>query len=228
MAALNGIFVTGTDTDVGKTEISLGLMAYYQQQGLRVLGMKPVATGGQPGPEGLRNGDAECLLTQGSESVPYEWVNPYCFEPAIAPHLAAQEVGEEIDFTRIGQAFMQLSARADLVIVEGIGGWRVPLGIGQDVETMAEHLGLPVVLVIGLQLGCLNLGLLSAEVLGTGGLPFLGWVANTLDPDMPALAGNLEALQQRIPVPYLGQVPYLAESDPERVADALVKDYLPT
>lgn len=201
-----GLFVTGTDTGCGKTELSLGLMAALQAQGHRVLGMKPVASGSEPTPEGLRNEDALRLQAQGSISVPYDWVNPYAFAPPIAPHLAAEAVGVAIEQAPIRLAYEQLTAAADWVVVEGVGGWRVPLGPSSSVADLPRWLGLPVVLVVGLRLGCLNHALLSVDAILASGVPLLGWVANQVDPEMARVAANVQSLAERIPAPLVGQV----------------------
>ena len=158
---MSGVFVTGTDTDCGKTEVSLGLMAAWQARGERVLGMKPVATGCDPSPEGPRNADARRLQAQGSSVVPYGLVNPYAFVPPIAPHIAAGQAGVEILIAEIVGAYRALAAESDLVVVEGVGGWRVPLSASLFVSDIPKALGLPVILVVGLKLGCLNHALLD-------------------------------------------------------------------
>lgn len=217
-----GLFVTGTDTGCGKTEISLGLMAALQARGRRVLGMKPVASGSEPTPEGLRNEDALRLLAQGSQPVPYPWVNPYAFAPPIAPHLAAAEAGVSIEPDSIRRAYQRLAGAADWVVVEGVGGWRVPLGPRDSVADLPRWLGLPVVLVVGLRLGCLNHALLSAESILASGAGFIGWVANLVDPEMARVETNVRSLVERLPAPLLGRVDFSApRPDPAEVADAL-------
>lgn len=221
-----GIFVTGTDTDIGKTEISLALMAALQQRGLRVMGMKPVASGCMVTPEGLRNRDALRLLAQGGDHVPYAWVNPYAFEPAIAPHLAAAGSGEMIAFARIGAAFESLSAQADRVIVEGVGGWRVPLGAEGGIAELTRYLDLPVLLVVGLRLGCINHALLTAESILVRGCRLLGWVANTIDPGMCYLEENIATLERELPVPLLGRVRHMPCPEATVLVDDLRVDGL--
>ena len=219
---MSGFFITGTDTGCGKTEITLGLMAALQARGHRVLGMKPVASGCDQHPEGLRNADAERIRTQGTLAVPYELVNPYAFLPPIAPHVAAAESGVSIDLERIRAAHAELTRQADWVLVEGVGGWRVPLGPECFVGDIPRTLDLPVVLVVGLKLGCLNHALLTAESIQASGLQLAGWIANQVDPDMAALAANLETLQTLIQAPYFGMVPWMAEPDAETIAAYLL------
>lgn len=219
---MSGFFITGTDTGCGKTEITLGLMAALQARGHRVLGMKPVASGCDRHPEGLRNADAERIRTQGTLAVPYALVNPYAFLPPIAPHVAAAESGVSIDLERIRTTHAELTRQADWVLVEGVGGWRVPLGPECFVDDIPRTLDLPVVLVVGLKLGCLNHALLTAESIQASGLQLAGWIANQVDPDMAALAANLETLQTLIQAPYFGMVPWMAEPDAETIAAYLL------
>ncbi|MBI3772333.1 MAG: dethiobiotin synthase [Gammaproteobacteria bacterium] len=214
----SGFFITGTDTDVGKTEISLGLIKHLQDQGMRVAAMKPIASGCTVTTEGLRNADALRLQQAASQSFPYATINPYAFEAAIAPHIAARNCDTVIDLNVITQQFKQLQQNADLVIVEGAGGWRVPINEFQDISDLAAVLQLPVILVVGMRLGCINHALLSAEAISQRGLPFWGWIANQIDPNMPALEENIATLQQRLEAPLLGKIPYLKELTADRIA----------
>lgn len=216
-----GIFVTGTDTGVGKSWISTGLMAALQQHGLTVLGMKPVASGCDRTPAGLRNEDALLLQGQGSHPVDYDLLNPYTFAPPIAPHVAAAQAGVHIDLTPIETNYKILAAQADVVVVEGAGGWLVPLNDHDTMADLAARLGLEVVLVVGLRLGCINHALLSVESIVRRGVPLAGWVANTLEPTMPVLADNLATLRARIEAPLLGVVPHLAHRDATAIAAEL-------
>lgn len=203
--ATRGWFVTGTDTEIGKTHVACGLLRLLAGRGLRVAGFKPVATGCEVSPGGVRNADALALREAGTVDVPYEMVNPYAFAPPIAPHLAAREVGVAIGPEPIVRAFNALSARVDAVVAEGAGGWRVPLGDDWDMADLAALLDLPVILVVGMRLGCINHALLSAEAIGSR---LCGWVANAAQPAMAALTGNLHTLQSRMPAPCLGIVPH--------------------
>ena len=206
---MTGIFITGTDTDCGKTEISLGLMAAWQARGERVLGMKPVATGCDPSPDGLRNRDALRLQAQGSSPAPYGLVNPYAYEPPIAPHIAAGHAGVEIELPVIASAYRALAAESDRVVVEGVGGWMVPLSAQLALSDLPSALGLPVVLVVGLKLGCLNHALLTVESIRAHGSRLAGWVANAIDPRMQAHDENLATLAALIAAPCIGAVPWL-------------------
>ncbi len=216
-----GVFVTGTDTECGKTQVSLALMAVLQGQGLSVLGMKPVASGCERAVEGLRNGDALRLAAQGSVAVPYADINPYAFEAAIAPHIAAAREGIVIAPAVIRSACRRLAERADRVVVEGVGGWRVPLGPDDDVGSVARALGLPVVLVVGLRLGCLNHALLTAEAIARDGCRLAGWVANRIDPRMAVVEDNIRALRERIPAPCLGVLPWAPGAGVQELAGHL-------
>lgn len=223
---MSGVFVTGTDTGCGKTAISAGLMAVLQATGLRVLGMKPVASGCAPTPYGLRNADALALQQQGSRREPYERINPYAFAPPIAPHLAATEAGVAIDLTAIVRAYGALETKADLVVVEGVGGWRVPLGPDFSLSDLPAALELPVILVVGLKLGCLNHARLTAESIQSSDTRLIGWIGNQVDPGMLALDANLATLTALIDAPCLGVVPWLDHPEPAQVAAFLHTELL--
>ena len=225
---MSGVFITGTDTNCGKTEIALGLMAAWQAQGHRVLGMKPVATGCDPSPAGLRNGDALRLQAQGSTAAPYDLINPYAFAPPIAPHLAAGQAGIEIASGPIRDAHRALAAAAERVVVEGVGGWRVPLGTRLSVSDLPRLLDLPVVLVVGLKLGCLNHALLTAESIRAQGATLAGWVGNGSDPRMQSADENIATLAALLAAPCLGVVPWLARPAPDTLAGLLRPDLLVT
>ena len=203
-------FVTGTDTHVGKTLISCALLHGFAAQGKCVVGMKPIAAGCNN--EG-QNEDVLQLRAASNVEVSYELTNPYCFLPAIAPHLAAQQAGIKIQLPRIIEAYQEVAAQADVVIVEGVGGLCVPLNAQQDSADMLKALGLPVILVVGIRLGCLNHALLTVEAMNARGLSLAGWVANVIEENMPHWEENIAALQQRMAAPLLGIVPYLLNAD---------------
>jgi dethiobiotin synthetase len=215
---VSGLLITGTDTDAGKTVVTLGLMAALQQRGLSVLGMKPVASGCRPTKQGPRSDDALKLQSQGSAEMPYDIVNPYAFEPPIAPHIAAGMAGVDIDVAAIRAGYDQLATQADWVIVEGVGGWRVPLGPSVSVSDLPSALEIPVVLVIGMRLGCLNHSLLTVESIRDCGARLLGWIATAADRDMLARDENVATLAALIDAPSLGVVPWLEVPTPENVA----------
>lgn len=219
---MKGLFVTGTDTEIGKTVVSAGLIRALVAQGRRVAGMKPVASGSERTPEGLRNGDALHLINAANVEADYATVNPYCFEPPIAPHLAAAEAGVEIRLERILEAAWTLAAAADAVVVEGVGGWQVPLGADFGVPELARRLGLPVVLVVGLRLGCINHACLSAESIRAAGCRLAGWIGNLAAAQpMERQADNIETLKALLPAPCRGLVPHVQGASPDTVAQHL-------
>ncbi len=216
-----GLFVTGTDTAVGKTLVATGIMARYRQGGHTVLGMKPVASGAVMTEQGLRNEDALQLQSAGSRQVPYARVNPYCYAPPIAPCVAATEQGVEIALSAIVEAQQWLVRRADRLVVEGVGGWRVPLSETLDVATLARQLGYPVVLVVGLRLGCINHALLTAEAIVGDGLALHGWIASQVDRDYPSSEATLALLSDRLKAPTLGFLPWSPTPRPAWVVECL-------
>ena len=211
-------FITGTDTGVGKTLVSCALLYGFAAQGKSVVGMKPVAAGCD---DNDQNEDVMQLRAASNVLASKGQINPYCFVQAVAPHLAAQFVGINISFGRILESFEELNAQADIVIVEGAGGFRVPLNASQDSADLAAQLGLPVILVVGMRLGCLNHALLTIEMIASRGLTLAGWVANVLDANMVMLNGNIAALRQRIHAPLLGVIPHQAQPDAREVASLL-------
>lgn len=219
--ALQGFFLTGTDTGCGKTEMACGMMRYLRDRGVAVAGMKPVASGAEFVDGGLRNADAQRIRAEYEAPPPYEWINPYVFEPPIAPHLAATEAGVEIEIERIRELAGRLRERSGCLIVEGVGGWRVPIGGGNSVGDLARCLGLPVLLVVGLKLGCINHALLTVEAIRRDGLTLGGWFANLLEPGMLRQQENLATLKAQMGAPLLGVLPRLASVSPDRVASCL-------
>lgn len=217
----NGYFVTGTDTGVGKTLVACSLLRAFAARGLKAVGMKPVASGAVPRGSRLVHDDVEKLTAAGNVAAPHEHVNPYCFEPPIAPHIAASGAGMRIDLDRIRRSFDALAARADVVIVEGVGGFRVPLGPGVDTAQLAARLALPLVLVVGLRLGCLNHALLTVEAIAGRGLELAGWVANHVDPRMAAAEENVRALATLIAAPLLAHIAFTAMPDTAACATLL-------
>lgn len=215
---MRGLFVTGTDTGVGKTLVTVALMRALVHSGLKTAGMKPVASGSLRTPEGLRNDDALQLQAAANLPRPYELVNPYAFAPPIAPHLAAREAGVSIEMPRILESYRRLGEGADVVIVEGVGGWQVPLAKNFALPDLARALALPVVLVVGLRLGCLNHAHLSARAILADGLTLAGWVANGLDPNFERRADNVATLEQVIPAPMLADFPWMQAADSGRLA----------
>lgn len=204
-----GFFVTGTDTGIGKTTVSCALLHAFAAKGKKVIGMKPIVAGSENG----QWADVEQLLVASNVNVTHQQINPYAFDPAISPHLAAKQSGMEIDLSVIHHAYQQLSAKADLVIVEGAGGFLVPINDGQNGADLAKMLNLPVIMVVGMRLGCLNHALLTAQAIQAAGLTLAGWVANCIDPQISMAAENITTLEQRLDCPLLGTLPFCRETD---------------
>ncbi|MEX0958079.1 MAG: dethiobiotin synthase [Burkholderiales bacterium] len=206
-AGRRSLFVVGTDTGVGKTRIACLLLRAFAGRGERVTGMKPVAAGVEPGVSGKHNLDVELLRAASNIDAPLQLVNPYCFADPIAPHLAAAAEGVVISLDVIRDAFDALQPLANRVVVEGAGGFLVPLGPDHDMGDLAQRLAVPLVMVVGMRLGCLNHALLTAESITRRGLHLAGWVANCIDPEMHQLERNISTLQQRLTAPLVGIVP---------------------
>ena len=207
-------FIAGTDTDAGKTLVACGLLARAKADGLTTAAVKPVAAGCEETPDGLRNDDAEQLLAQCTLPLYYEQVNPIAFAPPIAPHIAAAKLGTRMDAGRMaGFTRGVLMLGADLTLVEGAGGWRVPLNERETLAELPKQLQLPVILVVGMKLGCISHTLLTVEAIKRDGLRLAGWVANHIDPDMSEFEANLETLKSSLAAPLLGVVPHLQETD---------------
>ncbi len=198
-------FVTGTDTEIGKTFSTCALLHAAARAGHRAVGLKPVAAGTDA--QGL-NDDVEQIVAASNVKLPKGIVNPFCFEAAIAPHIAAAEEGRSIDFATIAAAVEEARQQAEVVIVEGVGGFCVPLGAQGDSADLAVALGLPVILVVGMRLGCISHAVLTAEAVTRRGLKLVGWIANHIDPGMSRFAENLETLRARLPAPLLGTIPW--------------------
>lgn len=216
------LFITGTDTDVGKTVVACGFLAAANQQGLRTAAIKPVAAGCAVTEQGMTNSDALQLQAAASHKLSYQQINPVALEPAIAPHIAAAEAGLRMSASRLvgycrGVSLMPV----DMVVVEGAGGWRVPINSRETLADVARELECAVIVVVGMRLGCLNHALLTMEAIRRDGLQIAGWVANILDPEMPRLQENIDTLKQCINEPCLGTVPRLVDLSAERVADFL-------
>ncbi len=214
-------FVTGTDTGVGKTLVTAALLRRLRESGLAVAGMKPVAAGVVAGPEGLANADALLLQSESSVRHPYPLVNPWLFEPAIAPHIAAAETGVVIDTNRIVKAHEMLRASADVVLAEGAGGFLVPLDAHRSFAALPGLLGMEVLLVVGLRLGCLNHALLTVEAIAARGYRLAGWIGNCIDPAFARQDANIATLTEMIAAPCLGIVPWLAHPGVGEAAAAL-------
>ena len=214
-------FVTGTHTDAGKTLVTSALLYAARQQSLSTLGLKPVASGSEPTAEGqyqegLRNSDALALQQQSVPPVDYATVNPFAFAPAIAPHLAALEAGQPLEVNAISRLLGETLTQTprDITLIEGAGGWRVPLNEQADFADLAMSLELPVILVVGLTLGCLNHARLTAEAIRSDGLVLVGWAGSVIDPAFAAddarFKANIAHLNAKLAAPCLGIIPHLA------------------
>jgi dethiobiotin synthetase len=224
---MRGFFVTGTDTGIGKTRVSAGLLKALSDAGMKSVGMKPVASGAAMTPEGLRNEDALALMAAASLERPYEVVNPYCFAPPVAPHLAAREAQVEIGLDPIRAAYAELCRGADAVVVESVGGWQVPLSPGLEVPDLAREFGLPILLVVGMRLGCINHALLTARAIRADGLELGGWVANGIDPDFLRPEANLATLEAELGAPLLGRLGYAPKASLGETASGLADAVAP-
>lgn len=217
----DGLFLTGTDTEIGKTLVACALLEAWKLRGLRAVGFKPVAAGATEEGGRLVNEDARLLHASSSSGFSLDDINPVCLRQAMAPHLAATEQGIRIDPRALVRACEALRARSDRVVVEGVGGFRVPLAAAYDTADLAVALGLPVILVVGLRLGCINHALLTVDAIATRGLNLCGWIGNIVDPAMNALEGNIRTLQEWIRSPCLGIVPHMPVPDPALAARTL-------
>lgn len=206
-----GYFVTGTDTDVGKTYIAAALVRHFVEQGYKTIGMKPVAAGVELVAGRLLNIDVAELIKAGNVDADLVLINPYAFEPAIAPHIAAEQAGVNISLEKIQQAFDGLKSQADVVVVEGAGGFRVPINQQETMADLAIKLNLPVILVVGIRLGCINHALMTAGSIKAAGLNLVGWVANRIDPNMPVLEENIATLKAMIKAPCIADVAWNEE-----------------
>lgn len=207
-ASRPSFFVTGTDTGVGKTVVACALARAFAAAGERVAVMKPIASGAERTAEGLRNADALALIQAANVPLTYAQVNPFCFEPAISPHIAAEDARIEVDIGTIKAGFVALRTISDRVVVEGAGGWLAPINARETMADLARALGIPAVLVVALRLGCLNHAELSWRAIGNHGVAFAGWIANRASSPMEREAENLATLTRRLGGPPLAIVPF--------------------
>lgn len=208
-----GYFITGTDTDVGKTYVAQCLIKAFREQNYLTAGFKPVASGGRCSEGRLQNEDAELLMQQSNVEMPYELVNPYCFKPAIAPHIAAKKQDCTVSLGVIKSAYQQIAKQSDMVIVEGAGGWCVPLSESLSFNDIPAELGLPVILVVGLKLGCINHALLTQVAILQTGCKFAGWVGNEVKSDFEEKQENINCLKKKLHAPFLGAINFDIENN---------------
>ena len=216
-----GVFVTGTDTEVGKTLVAAALLHAVAGEDWVTGAMKPVASGCEHVGDRWVNEDALALQEAATLDLAYDTVNPYAFRPAIAPHFAAEDLDVEIDLVRLACGYEAIRDQADLTVVEGAGGWRVPLGDTISFPDLVRRLEVPVLLVVGVRLGCINHALLTAEAIAADGHRLIGWVANRIDPDDPCAEREIRALKHRLSAPLFGVVPFRSPADPRAAASAI-------
>lgn len=205
----NSYFIVGTDTGVGKTFIASRIVQQFANQGYKTVGMKPIASGCEKNAQGeWVNEDVTALTNASNVQAPLDLINPYRFQPSIAPHIAASQAGVEMQIQHILQSFHTLQKQADIVIVEGAGGFLVPINSQETLADLAVALKLPIILVVGMRLGCINHALLTVEAIKNRGLHLAGWVANQIDPEMPVFDENLDSLKSRILEPLKGVMNY--------------------
>ncbi|MGV0005890.1 MAG: dethiobiotin synthase [Candidatus Porifericomitaceae bacterium WSBS_2022_MAG_OTU9] len=214
MTESKALLVTGTDTGIGKTRVAVSMLMSLGKMGLEVAGMKPVASGCRLEDGELKNEDALLLVEYSTVKLPYKLVNPFAYEPPIAPHIAAARSGQPIDFTVIETAFAAVSARAEFVVVEGVGGWRVPFAGSRGISFLAHSLRLPVLLVVGMKLGCINHALLTVEAIRKDNGSCAGWVANVVDPEYDTLNETVQTLSEALAMEPLAVVPHSATPEP--------------
>ncbi|MFC3531591.1 dethiobiotin synthase [Vogesella facilis] len=202
-----GYFITGTDTEIGKTHSAVKLVRHLQAQGKRVLAMKPVASGCELQPDGSLLNDDVARLVAATGQTDLDLMNPYRFQPPVSPHIAAREAGVEIELALIAEHYQRLAADAEVVLVEGAGGWLAPLSDRYRMQELAQRLQLPVILVVGMRLGCINHALLTAQAIQAAGCQLAGWIANRVVPNQLAYADNLATLKQYLGEPML-ELPY--------------------
>lgn len=223
---MSAFFITGTDTEVGKTHVSSLLLKLLAQRGKKALGFKPLAAGAEEAFGQLVNEDALSLMEAASVHGKYEQINPFCFEPPIAPHIAAQRAGVTISCEVLSEKYRELSSLgAEYTLVEGAGGWALPINDTQFLYDWIKHEQLPVILVVGMKLGCLNHAFLTEQAISAAGLNCVGWVANQVDPAMQEYEANLETLKQRLNAPLLGVAPY-SEGTPKLQIHSALLDLL--
>ena len=223
---MTAFFVTGTDTEIGKSLGSATLLHAFAARGRRVAGMKPIAAGAVWAGDHWHNDDVALITEASNVDVAPELVCPYLLHEAVAPHIAAAGEGVSFDLEHIAACLAEIRRQSDVTIVEGVGGIRVPLTDTQDTADLAVRLGLPIILVVGMRLGCISHSLLTVEAIQARGLRLAGWIANQIDPGMRHAGANLEALQARIPAPLLGHIPHLVPADPRMAVEHLNLDML--
>jgi dethiobiotin synthetase len=216
-----GIFITGTDTGIGKTRFTIALMEALKNQGRLVSGMKPIASGAILKNDRLVNGDAELIMRHCSNRTDYKLINPAVFELAVAPHIASNKINEKINLNQILACYKQLASNCENVVVEGIGGWRVPLSVGLSLVDLVRVLELPIIMVVGFKLGCINHALLTAEAIKADGLILKGWASNRLEKDYLLAEETIETLNEKLACPHIADLPYMDIFEPKKVSERI-------
>ncbi len=220
--ARHRFFIAGTDTDVGKTFVSQALLEAAKTESMSCFALKPVAAGCEQTAAGLRSEDALKLMQSSSVKLSYQQVNPIALEQAVAPHVAAKNANKNISLQRVvGFCRGAMLNQVDFLLVEGAGGWRVPLNSRETMAQIPKELSLPVILVVGIKLGCINHAMLTVEAILNDGLSLAGWVANHIDPQMSASADSVDALRSAIGAPLIGTIPYLPDASPQKASEYL-------
>lgn len=216
------LFITGTDTDVGKTMVSAAILVALRKLGKTTAALKPIAAGADATEAGLRNEDGVILQRYQSSDLSYQQINPVLLQQPLSPHIAAQLEQRRVTVRQLeGYCRGVMMQRFDVILIEGAGGWRVPVNNTETLAELPRLLGIPALLVVGMRLGCLNHALLTAEAIARDGVPLLGWVANQVDPGMAQIDANLETLRRKLPGNFLGYTPWLDHATPELLAEHL-------
>ena len=218
----NSFFITGTDTHIGKTEITCALIEFFKRKGYLSMGMKPVAAGTEVIDNQLINSDVHKVLSIDSIRKSDEIINPYCFDQPIAPHLASNSTGNEILFSKIKESFFLLQKECEYLFIEGAGGYKVPLTKNKSIPDLINNLNIPIILVVGIRLGCINHTMLTVESIKNNNHNLIGWVANCIDPSMNEVDGNIKYLVDNIEAPFMGKIPFQKEINSSKIADYLL------
>ena len=218
----NSFFITGTDTHIGKTEITCALIEFFKKKGYLAMGMKPVAAGTEVIDNKLINSDVHKFISINSINKPVEIINPYSFDQAIAPHIASKSTSNEILFTKIQENFLLLQKECEYLFVEGAGGYKVPLTKKKSIPDLISYLNIPIILVVGIRLGCINHTMLTVEAIKNNNHYLSGWVANCIDLSMNEVDENIKYLVDNIEAPFMGNIPFQREINSIKIADYLL------
>ena len=224
---MTNFFITGTDTGVGKTWFTVALMAALKRRGLNVMGMKPIATGAEKIKDRLVNEDAKLIMQNCSQTVSYDLINPFVFELPSAPHVAAKHEGVVIDLDQIIKNYHLLKSMCDVLVVEGVGGWRVPVINERSLSDLVSKLDLSVILVVGMRLGCINHAILTAEAINADGLNLCGWVSNHLDRVYSDSEETIKTLKKQLDCPHIGDLPHNSDFDPDKLSTGISLSFIP-